>query len=474
MPRASKSALASGAIARFRNAIARFRRDDRATIAIMFGLMAALMMMFIGAAIDLSKWLSARTDTLNAVDAAVLAGARSLQTNSANPSAAITIASEFYKTNTRHRLQIEDSITFVVAKNNTSVQAQGSAEIRTPFLHFAGIEKMPLIKVSNGEFAEALVAVGGNSETDLEIAMMLDVTGSMGGSKITDLKEAAKDLIEIVVWEDQSKYSSRVALVPFSESVRVTGSWGTTVAATAASTLTITTTSGSGKNKKTTSTTYKRDPKCFTDRNGTEALTDAAPTGSQKMPPFYDSNGACLPSSADILPLSNDKVMLKSEIDSYVASGNTAGHIGTAWAWYMLSPNWASVLPASGRPASYSLLNELNSKGQPKLRKIAVLMTDGEYNTEYCDNGLNTGTFSCTLPNGDATAQAKKLCANMKATGIDVYTVGFALGGNSTATNMLKACASNPDQFYEAENGEQLKQSFRDIALKISDLYLSK
>ena len=45
----------------------------------------------------------------------------------------------------------------------------------------------------------------------------------------------------------------------------------------------------------------------------------------------------------------------------------------------------------------------------PKLRKIAVLMTDGEYNTEYL--------------NADSTTQARSICANIKDTGIEVYTI---------------------------------------------------
>ena len=52
--------------------------------------------------------------------------------------------------------------------------------------------------------------------------------------------------------------------------------------------------------------------------------------------------------------------------------GTTAGQLGTAFAWYMLSPNWADIWPADSKPAAY---------GTAKLRKIAVLMTDGAYNT---------------------------------------------------------------------------------------------
>ena len=62
----------------------------------------------------------------------------------------------------------------------------------------------------------------------------------------------------------------------------------------------------------------------------------------------------------------------------------------------------------------------------------------------------------------------------MKATGITVYTVGFQLGGNKTAIETLNQCATEPGKFYNADDGDQLKQAFRDIALKLTSLYLSK
>ncbi len=103
--------------------------------------------------------------------------------------------------------------------------------------------------------------------------------------------------------------------------------------------------------------------------------------------------------------MTNDKADLNSKIDSFVADGWTAGAVGTAFAWYMLSPDWAEIWPDDSTPASYS---------DPKTKKYAILMTDGEYNTWYNGNS-----------NGDASQQAVTLCANMKAKGIKVYTVGF-------------------------------------------------
>ena len=33
------------------------------------------------------------------------------------------------------------------------------------------------------------------------------------------------------------------------------------------------------------------------------------------------------------------------------AARSTAGQLGAAWAWYLVSPNWSGVWPASGKPA---------------------------------------------------------------------------------------------------------------------------
>jgi hypothetical protein len=135
----------------------------------------------------------------------------------------------------------------------------------------------------------------------------------------------------------------------------------------------------------------------------------------------------------------------------------------------MLDPNWSSLWSSSSTPAAY---------GTDKLRKIAVLMTDGEYNTQYTTNGVPDGSSSLTsCPNAAngvcSSAQAVSQCDAMKAKGIEVYTVGFQLD-NSTAVDTLTKCATDADHFYNSTTGDALKAAFRDIALKISTLYLSQ
>ncbi len=87
-------------------------------------------------------------------------------------------------------------------------------------------------------------------------------------------------------------------------------------------------------------------------------------------------------------------------------------------------------------------------------------MTDGEYNTQYIG--------------ADSTTQARAICAEMKRTGIEVFTVGFQVGGSATVLETLRGCASSPSNFYEATSGDALKSAFRDIALKSTPLRLAK
>jgi uncharacterized protein YegL len=269
------------------------------------------------------------------------------------------------------------------------------------------------------------------------MSLMLDVTGSMDGKKIKDLKDAVQDLVDIVIKEDDSSSKSRIALAPFSASVKLKSDMFESATGR----------KGGG---------YKR---CVVERSGSEAYTDAAPGANAYVTPIEDVSpkGNCS-DAKEIFGLSNKKSDLKKMIASLNTGGATAGHLGTAWAWYLLSPHWAGVFDESEKPASYEELKEKKANGMPKLRKIAVLMTDGEYNTQYL--------------NDDSTSQARAICANMQDTGIEIYTVGFQVGG--TAIETLQGCATAPGNFYKADSGDALRAAFRDIALKASTLRLSQ
>ena len=95
------------------------------------------------------------------------------------------------------------------------------------------------------------------------------------------------------------------------------------------------------------------------------------------------STNCVLPSSGQLMPLTNDKARCMSKVKNLTAAGGTAGHLGTAWAWYTLSPNWNTLWPTA---------NQAAPKETAGLKKYAILMTDGEYNTEYDTNGVKVGS----------------------------------------------------------------------------------
>ena len=166
--------------------------------------------------------------------------------------------------------------------------------------------------------------------------------------------------------------------------------------------------------------------------------------------------------------------MLKNQISALDDGGSTAGQIGLAWGWYMVSPNFAYLWPSSSqKPAAY---------GTAETMKIVVMMTDGAFNTPYCKGviasnaGSGSGSASdhinCNATNGDATAQAKELCTKIKAKNVIIFTVGFDV--DSTAKSMLTTCATKTSQAYFPATGGELKTAFKSIAQEISALRIAK
>lgn len=212
---------------------------------------------------------------------------------------------------------------------------------------------------------------------------------------------------------------------------------------------------------------------CVSERTGAQAYTDVAPSTAPVGANYPSPSNPC--PSAQITPLTTDRTALKNQIDSFTADGSTAGQIGTAWGWYMVSPDFAYLWPSASRPAAYNA---------PELLKVVVIMTDGNYNTAYCEGVIakNSGSGSgdakdknnCPATNGDAVSQAESLCAAMKAKGVIVYTVGFNVGKGSDAEDVMEACASSSSHVYLPSGGGALKEAFAAIGRDIMKLRLSR
>ena len=444
-----------------------FVQDRSGDVAALFGLMAIVLFLTIGGAVDYGRWLHARNQTLSAMDSAVLAAGRALQVGG-DTNEAVAAGQAFYAQNVLTRLPVtSDTIDFTVGEDGMSVTASGNATIATPFLSIINIEQLDILDSAGADYSQSEVAVGGNAGINLEISMMLDVTGSMSGSRISDLKVAAKDLIDIVVWEDQSEFTSRVALVPFSEGIRLPPS---AMSAARGSPESIYDYRYWRNGRMRTRRYYRTE--CVGERLGLQRYSDAAPGSGNYVTTVYTTSSSrnCEPnSSAVIQPLSNNAESLKTKIDALTTDGGTAGQLGTAWSWYTLSPNWNSLWSDSA--------NHAVAYGTPDTQKIAILMTDGSYNTQYrqrhSNNNRVVGYKSNSGTNGSSTMQARSLCTAMKLAGVTVYTVGFGLSANSTPATTMALCATDPSKAFSADDGEELRQAFRAIALELSKLRLA-
>ena len=267
------------------------------------------------------------------------------------------------------------------------------------------------------------------SDKKIEVAMMLDITGSMAGQKIKDLKEAAKASVGAFLggqdaadpgcasrWFPMPTRSTPArSSTPCLSRRRFTG--GEPPASTDPVAVAAAGASFDG---------------CATERKGAQQFTDAPP--SVAMVNRDVRLGFC--PASPMVPLTGDRKALDKVIDGFVAHKDayTAGHIGIQWSWYALSPKWAGEMAAASAPGAY---------GDAKTAKFAILMTDGEFNTAFAGVPQTQQTKG-----GQPTRSrqyAEKLCAEMKAAGIEVFTVGFMLKNTGDAKKIMQGCAS-PDK----------------------------
>jgi Mg-chelatase subunit ChlD len=118
-----------------------------------------------------------------------------------------------------------------------------------------------------------------------------------------------------------------------------------------------------------------------------------------------------------IQPLISDWSDLKTKIKDMQPNGNTNVAISLVWAWHASTKN-----------------EPLNEAKAPKfnLEKVIILLTDG-LNTQkrFHENAVQTD------------ARTRKVCDNIRAAKIEVYTVRVIEGN----VDVLKGCATSPDMY---------------------------
>ncbi len=402
-----------------------FSKNEDGNVAILFGICVIVFMMLIGVAVDTGRAYYASSKTLAALDTAALATAKAMKEEGLSDSELQLIAEQYFQANSHeaaHKGVDFGELKVTVDRDKGSVNVEITGSVEASFARIMNVKEIPFSKSSSAIY----------NIKDIELAMMLDVTGSMRGSKLNDLQLAAKDLVNILIQDHSSANKTRIGLAPYSAAVNA-GSYASAV-----------------------SDGVSQDG-CVFERDGFNAYTDAVPVPGHFLSamenPRTPSNTQYGCPESEVVPLTNDKNLLTRTLDSYRAGGWTAGHLGTAWAWYLVSPEWASIWPVESRPVAY---------GNKKTIKAVILMTDGAYNTSYKNGPVNR----------KSTTQARIICDNMKDEGLVVYSIAFQAPASAKET--LQYCALSGKHYFDAENGVQLREAFRDIAIRLTRLRISE
>ncbi|MBI2717725.1 MAG: VWA domain-containing protein [Rhizobiales bacterium] len=193
-----------------------------------------------------------------------------------------------------------------------------------------------------------------------------------------------------------------------------------------------------------------------------------------------------------IVPLTHNRAHVETGIDAMTADGSTVIPEGLAWGWRVLSPTAPFTKVEAGPSTAADAISGYNN---PRWRKIMVLMTDGENDVLSNGNEINTlnGTWYSSYGRGKATAGNRfgtttssstgaaldtamlTLCSNIKAKGVEIYTVAFRVTKTNIQNN-LKTCATDAAHYSFAADGVALGTVFNSIGLNVqnSSVYLSK
>jgi Flp pilus assembly protein TadG len=473
-----------------------FSAHNDGTIQIIMALALPVLLVLTLGAMELSNMLGARHQVQNALDAAVLAAVRADMPSDAERS---RIASEFINENLPDSLANRADVTVTITTESEH-STVGKAEIKVD---------SALAKVLGGGQMkiEGFTRVKAKPHSNLELALVLDTTGSMSGSKLETLKASAHELTQTVMGTNGSK----VAVVPFARYVNVglgnrdlpglsipadipareECSWTKVKEKTncrnAPSTCErktcrkvkatcdrdgvpydceknecrVTSTYScmkqqcdwieTGAKAKTCKTSKAKEWKgCIGSREyplNTRAAIDGKPA-----PGLLDTK--C---SSPLTRLTESQASVKAAIDALKAEDETYVAPGLLWGWRALQPDGVFGDGA-------------NTSTNDKVHKVLVLMTDGKNTISKKDKqAAHAGKSS-----PDADRITREVCENAKKEGIILYTVAFQIA-DSNAKKLVAECASDEDKtYFEAVNAEDLQTAFRTISQDLTDLYIAQ
>lgn len=200
-------------MARFSNILTRFMSDRRGNFALLTGATLSMLAVGAGFGVNTAQLMNTKSALQNALDAAVASTARDLTTGVIAEANARASIEAFLIANGGGAFAREGAVTLdtlTVDRVARTVEATAKANIDLAFPLF-GAEKTRDVAATTAALY---------SDRRIEVAMMLDVTGSMAGQKIKDLKIAATNAVGSFFRNQQPGQDRvRISIVPYANSV---------------------------------------------------------------------------------------------------------------------------------------------------------------------------------------------------------------------------------------------------------------
>jgi len=348
-----------------RRRLSGFARNEDGSI-LPFSMMVLFLMILIGGlAIDVMRHEEKRVAIQQTLDNSVLAAAALKQ----------ELDPQFVVEDYFDKVGMSEYLTGVNvnnALNARSVLAEAAADTQPFFMRMLGVNEFNVIANSGAE----------ESISNVEISLVLDISGSMNGSRINNLRPAAKSFVDTILNNSEPGRVS-MSVVPYSAQVNLgpdlMAQFNVTRIQDKTSCVEL-------PDSVFNSISLSRSQSFahnghFDPFYGTDAMTTETNCSYYSA---WDSN-ATAKTSNYVLPISGDRTALRAKIDALKVGGNTSIDLGVKWGSLLLDPNARPVTTGliargvvngqfSSRPANFNASDTL---------KILVVMTDGENTTEY-------------------------------------------------------------------------------------------
>ncbi len=498
----------------------RFGNSESGALAPILAVAAIPVIMAAGIAVDYGNAISMQARLQAAVDAAALAAGRE---SNMSESELNRIANDYFNSNFGSPAN-SGTPQMQLVINDDNLVVNGTVTVKNYLTKIAGFNTTKITATSQVT----------KEATGLEVVLVFDNTGSMGQqSRLSTLKVAANDFVEILFGPRDVADTLKVAVVPFSQFVNVGPDksdkfWLDTNGANSLSKVNFK--NSNWHNWRAWTKIQNRSwTGCVESRAGDLSVSDDLPiasNGDTLFPPAFapdepgnsssttyfsegnndysyrnsylsDTNTTSISNrqrhqrkynnasvsttsrgpdkGCNIQPiqaLTNVKAPVLATINNMKADGYTHVAEGVGWGLRVISP---------GAPFTEGV-----DYSDEDITKAMVLLTDGEntFDTEDNHNGStytaygfldqarlgSSNYWTAINKQNDLLAKA---CNNVKAAGIITYSFAYNVP-SATQRNLIKNCASDPEKYFDPPSNAALVENFQQIADELRKLHLSQ